>query len=235
MFWGEIEKNLLSEGATVRIHSKPYRLELTMLDREPANQLWKLRNDIAQVAKTYNLPNEIIISIPDERLFHFQATTIPSFTIANQHITLTMPDQPQNLQDLADRTRRHRALLEAAAFNTVGATLHDANPKTGYQYLDVISPIPQRQNRPTVELIGQPCTIVDPRIGEPRLHAIERALKHGQAETYKYKYEDEMGLWEFIVKVAPLYGSGEVLTVVHDAASWQRPYWENKIFGAPEQ
>lgn len=159
----------------------------------------------------------------------------PSLKInAHQHVPIFVPENGQTIQDLTDRTRRHRALLEAAAFNTVGATLHDANPETGYQYLDVVSPIPQRQNRPTIELIGQPCTIVDPRIGEPRLHAIERALKHGQVETYEYEYEDDYR-WKFIVKVAPLYGSGEVLTVVHDAASWQRPHWENKIFGAPDQ
>lgn len=224
MFWGETLRLLHSNRAQVRIQTHPYSLDILATDRPTADSLLTLTQDIGQIVQTYHLPSAIIIRTSAETLYEFQATA-PTLTLGQQRLPVTMPAP---VDDIAKRAQRHRALMQATAHNTVGVTLHDTDPATGYQYLDAISPMPQRQNRPTAELIGQPVTIVDPRIGEPRLHAIQRALKHGQSETYHYTYDDDYH-WEFDVTVAPLHGGTEILTIVHDAAPWQRGHWANKV------
>ncbi|MGB3208698.1 MAG: hypothetical protein WBB28_27225 [Crinalium sp.] len=67
------------------------------------------------------------------------------------------------------RTQRYRSLLEAISTNTVAVTLHDANTNSGFAYLDVYAPIPERLNQPKELLIGQPASFVDPHISSFKL------------------------------------------------------------------
>lgn len=132
------------------------------------------------------------------------------------------------IDNLENRVKRHAALLQAIAAGTVTVTLHDCNESLGFPYLEVLAPLPERLNKPREQVLGQSCLSVDPRIGEPRFHAIKKALANGQCESYHYTYDDDFH-WEFEVSVAPLYGREEVLTIVRDAADWQLGHWLNKL------
>lgn len=133
---------------------------------------------------------------------------------------------PRQSLQLQQRTQRYRNLIEAAGSSAVCVTLHDINE--GFIYLDVYAPLPERLNQSRELLLGQPASFVDPRIAEPRIHHIKRALANGQVERYSYTYSDSH-FWRFNVTVAPIYGSEEVITIVEDAEAWQAGYWINRI------
>ncbi|MGB3205214.1 MAG: hypothetical protein WBB28_09515, partial [Crinalium sp.] len=88
--------------------------------------------------------------------------------------------------------------------------------------------LPERLNQSRELLLGQPASFVDPRISEPRIHYIKRALANGQVEHYSYTYSDSH-FWRFNVTVAPIPGTEEVMTVVEDAEDWQLGHWINRI------
>ena len=127
------------------------------------------------------------------------------------------------------RAQKHQGLLESiggSSKSIVAVTLHDANE--GFRYLDIYAQLPERLNKPRHLVIGQPANFVDPRIAEPRIHYLKRALANGQYQRYTYTYSDSH-FWRFNVTVAPIYGSEEVLTIVEDAEDWQGGYWVNRI------
>ena len=139
--------------------------------------------------------------------------------------TISFPSQVAVMQ----RAQKHRGMLEAISGSSksiVAVTLHDANE--GFRYLDIYAQLPERLNKPRHLVIGQPANFVDPRIAEPRIHYIKKAISSGQYQRYTYTYSDSH-FWRFNVTVAPICGSEEILTIVEDAEDWQAGYWVNRI------
>lgn len=133
------------------------------------------------------------------------------------------------IDNLEGRVKRHAALLQAIAQSgCVCVTLHALDESLGFPYLEVIAPLPERLNKPREQVLGQSCLSVDPRIGEPRFHALKKAVASGLCENYHYTYDDEFH-WKFNVTVAPLYGREELISIVSDAESWQLGHWLNKL------
>lgn len=151
------------------------------------------------------------------------------FKLINENLSNCREDIARLIkQDLTARAKRHQPLMRAIEHTgIVAVTLHDSNEENGFYYLDQIAPIPARLNTPTGALIGQSVRFLPATISEPRFHHIKKAITNAQAEFYSYTYEDEH-FWRFNVAVAPLYGCEEVITIVTDAESWQRSYWESK-------
>ncbi|NEO86455.1 MAG: hypothetical protein F6J87_19675 [Spirulina sp. SIO3F2] len=125
MFWGGVLEVLEQKGAQVRIHSTPYRLELTAPNDHAADRLWKLKTDIAQVANIYHFPPNIFIRTPGECSYSFTADPTPSFKLGNQHISLKMPitTTPQTSTDQDLRTLERLF----ASPNVAAITAHDTN------------------------------------------------------------------------------------------------------------
>ncbi|MGB3207894.1 MAG: hypothetical protein WBB28_23160 [Crinalium sp.] len=126
------------------------------------------------------------------------------------------------------RATRYQALLKGMGEKAVAVTLHDTNEGKGFVHLDVYARLPQRLNKPKQVLIGQPVTVTDSPIAEPRMHYIKRALANGQVERYSYTYADT-NVWRFNVTVMPIFGTEEVITVVEDAEDWQLGYWNSRV------
>lgn len=192
-----------------------------------AQRLWEKQSVLRSILRATNLSTKVNLKL-NGRIQAFLHTSF-DLTISPFKIPVFMPEN----QEIIKRAQRHKPLLEAIGRAGVCATLHDTNEDNGFMYLDVFTEIPARLNKPRETLIGSPISITDPRIAEPRIHHIKKALRNGQCETYTYTYDDDYH-WEFKVSVTPVYGTEEVITIVTDVHDWQRHHWLNKIIKAVE-
>jgi hypothetical protein len=131
------------------------------------------------------------------------------------------------LKQFQIRAQRHQDIIRAMGVSSVAVSLHDASDE-GFRFLDLYASDPRRLNKPREIVIGQPASIVDSRISEPRIYAIRKALSNAQTEFFDYVYEDEY-IWRFRCSVTPIYGTEEVIVLTLDAEDWQRYHWLNKL------
>lgn len=136
---------------------------------------------------------------------------------------------PENSNPIIQRATRHKSLIRAIGTSAVAVSLHDAND--GFQFLELYASDQRRLNKPREIVIGQPASIIDSRISEPRIHHIKKALSNGQQETFTYTYEDDY-IWKFQCAVAPIFGTEEVIVITSDLEDWQRHHWLNKVVTA---
>ncbi|MBD2006338.1 MULTISPECIES: hypothetical protein [Cyanophyceae] len=183
-------------------------------------KLWDERSLLVSAAHLLGLAERIILKMKGCRY--------GSASFAGNSLDFSEKVEPHTMLSLIlPRAQRHAALLEAVGAGAVTTTLHDSSQDSDFTYLDVYAPLPERLNKPKKEMIGQPLSLIDPRISEPRRHYIKRALANGQCEKYSYSYEDSH-LWHFEVTLAPLYGTEELIAIIRDTASWQLGHWVNR-------